>query len=260
MTLKYQDIERKNDIVCMIATGYAWDSCVFGNEKKDYWTLNNMNTATIDNNLFDEWFQIHRPGSGLGHVDDAEMRAFLQHEWRKPCWVQKDWGDEMPVINPAIYPIDEVLEEFCPRNVYGKPYPYFTNTVDYMLLLAALRGYKEIEFYGVEFVSHVDDEYYTMRQSLNYYLGQIKKMKINVLVQDHSSLLKAGYWYAYESKRKDHLEDIMKDNLKKIDQEEEDARKQIQAGKDKLNVLSGGRQSMTQLLQFAALRDKGCRI
>jgi hypothetical protein len=150
MAITYQDIERKNDIVCMVATGYAWDACVFGNDKKDYWTLNNMDTAQIDPNLFDEWFQLHRPGCGLGHVDDSTTRAFLQHGWRKPCWVQKDWGDEMPVINPAIYPIDEVVEKFCPRNVYGKPYPYFTNTVDYMLLLAVLRGYKKIEFYGVD--------------------------------------------------------------------------------------------------------------
>jgi hypothetical protein len=52
----------------------------------------------------------------------------------------------------------------------------------------------------------------------------------------------------------------MKDNLKKITAEEEEARKVIQASKDKLNVLSGGKQSITQLLQFAGLRDKGCQI
>jgi hypothetical protein len=260
LSITYQEIERKNDVVCFVATGYAWDACVFGNEKKDYWTLNNMNVAQIDHNLFDEWFQIHRPGSGLGHVDDAPMRNFLQHQWKRPCWVQKDWGDEMPVINPAIYPMDEVLETFCPRDVYGRPYPYFTNSVDYMLLLAMLRGYKTIEFYGVEFVSDVDDEYFTMRQSLNYYVGQAKAMSIDVVVQDHSSLLKAAYWYGWESKRRDHLEDIMKENLRKINTDEQELRKKLQDLKDNLNVLGGGKQSLEQLIKFASLRDKGCQI
>ena len=260
MALTYKDIERKNDVVCIIATGYAWDACVFGNQKHDYWALNNMYGAVKDTNIFTEWFQIHRPGSGLGHVDDADMREFLQVKWSKVCWVQQDWEDEMPVLNPAIYPINEIIEAYCPRDVYDKPYPYFTNSIDYMLCLAMFRGYKEIQFFGVEFISNVDAEYFTMRQSVNYYLGQAKKMGIKVLVQDHSSLLKAGYWYGYESKRRDRLEDIMRENLKKVEHERSEVQKQLKDLEAKLHVISGGEQTLSQVLNLASLRDKGAQI
>ena len=72
--MKFPKTESK--IVCIVATGYAWDQCVFGNPDKDYWTLNNMYEAGSKPAHYDEWFQIHRPGSGEGHVDDPPMRKF----------------------------------------------------------------------------------------------------------------------------------------------------------------------------------------
>jgi hypothetical protein len=34
--------ETNNKTLCIVGTGYTWDSCTFGNPHKDYWTLNNM--------------------------------------------------------------------------------------------------------------------------------------------------------------------------------------------------------------------------
>jgi hypothetical protein len=257
--LKYTDIERKNDVVCIIATGYAWDQCVFGVRGKDYWTLNNMYDAKIDPNLFDEWFQIHRPGTREGHVDDGPFREFAAR-WAKPLWVQRDWGVEMEVKNPALFPIDEVLEKYCPRDVAGKPYPYFTNSIDYMVCLAGLRGYKEIQLYGVEFVSDQDDEYYKMRQSVNYYIGKLEREGIRVVVQNHSSLLKAGHWYGYEPARKDRLEHIMGQNLTKVRQDIQNIQQQIQQLQNQLMMMEGGKQALEQVLNIASLREKGCQI
>lgn len=249
-----------NKVLCIVATGYAWEKCVFNNPKRDYWTLNNMYEAGIKSpQLFDEWFQIHRPGSGEGHVDDPPMRKFLQ-EYDRPVWVQKNWGEEMAVKQPWIFPIEEVLEELCPRDVYGKPYPYFTNSVDYMICLAVLRGYEEIQLYGVEFISEIDDEYYTMRQSVNYYIGRATERGVKVTIQPHSSLLKCPYWYGYESPKKDPLEKIMNENMQKIIQEREKHRQQIRQLEKQADVLDGGVQTLEQVLKIAKLRDKGAQI
>jgi len=248
-----------NKTVCIVATGYAWEACVFGNPKKDYWTLNNMYEAGSKTDVYDEWFQIHRPGSNEGHVDDPPMRKFLV-EWDKPVWVQRDWGQEMPVKNPWIYPIDEIMERFCPRDVYGKPYPYFTNSVDYMLCLAGLRNYEEIQLYGVEFISEQDDEYYTMRQSVNYYIGRLLEAGVRVVIQPHSSLMKGPYWYGYESPKRDPLEKLMKENLNKVKAEKEKHESQKRDLDHKIHVLDGGVQTLEQLLKIAKLRDKGAQI
>lgn len=250
----------ENKTVCIVATGYAWEACVFGNPKFDYWTLNNMYEAGLKSpDTFDEWFQIHRPTSGEGHVDDPPMRKFLQ-EYPKPIWVQKDWGEEMPVKNPWIYPIDEVLETLCPRDIYGKPYPYFTNSVDYMLCLATLRGYTEVQLFGVEFISEVDDEYFQMRQSVNFYVGRMMERGIKIAVQPHSSLLKCANWYGYESKKRDPFVKIMRDNLNKVKQERGKHQAQLEEMQKALFVLEGGIQTIEQLLKIEKLKDKGAQI
>jgi hypothetical protein len=218
-----------------------------------------MYDAKIDPNLFHEWFQIHRPGTHEGHVDDPEFREFAAR-WSRPLWIQQDWGVEMEVMNPHIFPIDEIVEEYCPRDVTGKPYPYFTNSIDYMILLAGLRGYKEIQLYGVEFVSDQDDEYYKMRQSVNYYIAKLERDGIKVVIQNHSSLLKAGHWYGYEPARKDHLENIMQQNLDKVRTDIGKVQQQLTTLREQLLTMEGGRQALEQTLNIAKLREKGCQI
>jgi len=248
-----------NKTVCIVATGYSWDSCVFAHPDKDYWTLNNMYEAGSKPKDYDEWFQIHRPNSGEGHVDDAAMREFLR-TWERPVWVQKDWGKELYVKNPWIYPIDEVMELMCPRDVNGIPYPYFTNSIDYMVCLAVLRGYKEIQLYGVEFISRVDDEYYTMRQSVNFYIGRALEKGINVVIQPQSSLLKCGHWYGYETKKKDPLEKLMAENKKNLEKQQGDLQKKLREIQRDIDTLIGGIRTLDQCLEMAKLREKGAQI
>lgn len=257
--LTYKDIKRNKDTVCIVATGNAWDRCVFGNSNKDYWTLNNMFESSVDPNCFTEWFQLHRPGWGEGSVDTIEMRNFLQ-TWARPVWVQKDWGSELEVKNPVLYPFDEVVEKYGPRDIHGKPYPYFSNSIDYMVTLAILRGYREIQLYGVEFISLEDDEYFTMRQTLNYYLGRATELEIKVVVQEYSSLLKHPFIYAYERTRHDRLEDVMEENLAKVVGDQAEILQNIQQLQKSYDYMEGGRQTLEQVLKFAKLRDKGYPI
>lgn len=254
--------ETQNKIVCIVGTGYTMESCVFGNTKKDYWTLNNMHESKeIPAAYFDEWFQLHRPGSGEGHVDTSSMREFL-HVWKKPCWVQKDWGDEMVVHNPHIYPIDEVLGLCCPRStdLQGKPFPYFTNSIDYMICLAMLRQYEEIQLYGTDMISAQDDEYYKMRQSLNYYIGKAEGLGIKVVIQPHSSLLKTDFWYAYEDRQKDSIENDVRKTLGRIQENKVAAQAKITEEQLKLQAMDGAEQVIRQLIEAFDLRAKGAQI
>lgn len=259
--IKTEYPERTNDVVCLVATGYAWEDCKFGLPGKDYWCLNNMYESGLQStDVFDEWFQLHRPGSKEGHVDDEPMRHFLSQVWKKPCWVQKEWGEDMFVINPYLYPINKVLDRFCPRDVQGDPYPYFTNTVDYMICLAMLRGYNKIELYGVEFISEVDDEYFKMRQSVNFYVGRGLELGVEFTIQPHSSLLKNAYWYAYESPRRDPFEKIMQQNLVQVRQQKAECEKKIRDQEKLLHTLNGGEQTLEQSMKILKLKDKGCQI
>lgn len=259
--------ETKNKVVALVATGYRWKDCVFGLPGKDYWTLNNMYRGDkptgidpVKVSMFDEWFQLHRPGSMEGHVDDEDMRGFLATNWKKPCWVQKDWGVDMAVINPYVYPIDEVVEYYCPRDINNVPYPYFTNSVDYMICMALLRGYEEIHLYGVEFISLVDNEYYTMRQSINYYLGQAKALGVKVVIQPTSSMLRTSYWYAYENPKKDPLEKIMEENLGKVEQQKAECQERIREQEKLFNTLDGGGQALKEMVKISKLKDRGAQI
>lgn len=251
--------ETKNNVVCIVGSGYAWDSCVFRDPNKDYWTLNNMYSAPVGPDVFDEWFQIHRPGSGLGSVDEAAMRAFLSN-WKKPCWVQKDWGDDLIVTNPWIYPIKEVIETYCPKDVNEVNYPYFTNSIDYMICLAMLRNYKEVHLHGVEFIAGCDDEYYQMRQSINFYIGQAQARGVKVIIQPHSSLLKGPYWYGYGNKSKDSLEKYMTKEMKTFQEQRDECLQQIRDLEQRYSTLDGGVQVLKQTLDVAKLRARGAQI
>jgi hypothetical protein len=254
--------ETQNKIVCIVGSGYTSESCVFNNNNKDYWSLNNMfEDENVPAAYYDEWFQLHRPGSGEGHVDTTQTREFL-HIWKKPCWVQKDWGDELPVHNPYIYPIEEVMEKYCPRpaDLQNKPYPYFTNSIDYMICLAGLRGYEEIQLYGTDMISEADDEYYKMRQSVNYYIGKVEGHGVKVVIQPHSSLLKTDFWYAYEDRQKDSIEDDVRGSLQKIQDEKADAQLKITEQQMRLQACDGAEQVIRQLITAFDLRAKGAQI
>jgi hypothetical protein len=166
----------------------------------------------------------------------------------------------MVVCNPWVYPIDEVLEKFCPKTATGKPYPYFTNTVDYMVCLAILRGYKEIQLYGTDMMSEKDDEYYKMRQSLNYFIAKAEMSGINIVIQPHSSLLKNNFWYAYESPKKDPMEDYIAKGLEENLKGKAEAEQRMHTEQLKMATLDGGIQILNQIMTLFKIRDRGAQI
>jgi hypothetical protein len=252
-------ISNKDKPLCIIGSGFGWEKCPFGNEDWEYWTLNNMHKVD-DIDHYTQWFQLHQPGSGEGHVDDPEHRKFLK-SWQKGVWIQKEeYAEVLGIAYPMVYPFDAAVDLMCPRNPDGTPYPYFTNSIDYMFCLAILQEYNPIYLHGVEFISLVDDEYFKMRQSVEYYVGKAQGMGYDVIVQDYSALLKARYIYAWEVYKEDPIEQMVSQNLAKLKGQQAIVEDSVKTIERKRFTQDGAIQALEQVLHYIKLKDKGAQM
>lgn len=93
------------------------------------------------------------------------------------------------------FPLMEAIEKFDTD--------YFGSTVDYAIALALLRGYTEIDMYGVNM--ETTSEYYYQKPSLDFWCGMAKGRGVKVRVfGGHSSIMrtKDGLLYGYDIKQK----------------------------------------------------------
>jgi len=117
-----------------------------------------------------------------------------------------DW--ELPLIAPYKYeevPLSQAFPlEKCVE-VFG--YPYFTNTICYMIAFAIMSGAREIQLFGINQVG--GQEYAEERGGVEYWIGQALGRGISVTVNgDKSQVMKYkgkgrnsllyGYWQPYE--------------------------------------------------------------
>ena len=247
--------------LAIVGTGYKWNLCPWGNPDWEYWTMNNTHIAD-DKNHYSQWFQLHQIGSGEGHIDDDVHKEFLK-SWVKPIWLQKEEYIEKLNIRKEyayIYPFDTIVDRYCPKDPDGKAYPYFTNTVDYMLLLGAFHKFNPIYLYGVEFVSEVDDEYYKMRQSLEYYIGKVSALGTTVVIQKHSALLKALFVYAWEKKPFDTMDKLFNDSISKLAEEKHKAEDVMITQKLEVATRDGAIQTIKQIQRMLKLKEKGVQL
>lgn len=85
--------------------------------------------------------------------------------------------EEIPLSEP--FPLEECVKEFG--------YPYFTNTIAYMIAYALLKGVQEIELYGVNQAgSH---EYMEERGGVEYWLGVANGRGVKVTINGKDSQL-----------------------------------------------------------------------
>lgn len=247
--------------LAIVGTGYKWNLCPWDKPDWEYWTMNNMHIAD-DKAHYTQWFQLHKPGSGIGHIDDDVHKEFLK-SWTKPVWFQKaEYAEKLEVRKECIriYPFDNIVERYCPKDVEGKPYPYFTNSVDYMICLGAFHGYDPIYLYGVEFVSDVDDEYYKMRQSLEYYIGRITAFGTRVVIQNHSALLRSYYVYAWEDKPIDTMDKLFTTSIQKLSEEKLKAEDAMITQKVEVATRDGAIQTLKQIQRMFKLKEKGVQM
>jgi hypothetical protein len=253
--------EVKTKPLAIVGTGYKWNLCPWNNPDWEYWALNNMHIAD-DKNHYTQWFQLHQIGSGEGHIDDPIHKEFLKG-WTKPIWLQKEEYIEKLEIRKEcayIYPFDTIVDRFCPRDLDGVVYPYFTNSIDYMICLGAFQGFNPIYLYGVEFVSEIDDEYYKMRQSLEYYIGKITAMGTTIGIQKYSALLKSDYVYAWERKPLDTMGKLFTTSIEKLEGEKLKAENAMISQKLEVATRDGAIQTLKQIQRMMKLKEKGVQL
>ena len=245
----------------------------------EVWGLNAVHRKT-DPWLFTRFFQLHRPGTNEGHIDEPDHQAWLK-TWGTPGykkWVE-DWGNYSPLApkeegheEPApiymitksksmpmsvAYPIEEIAADLGPM---GRK--YFTNSVDFMVASAIHEGYKEIALYGVDLTSDGDNEYTKMRQSLEYYIGVMHGRGISYFIPQRSALCKAERIYGYEEKSKQNtnLLKLLKGMVNEVNQEMDNADRRRAEAVAEVNACKGGLKALDSIAALIERRERGSQF
>lgn len=155
----------------------------------DFWTLNEALTY--------DWCKCKEPAMHWQmHPVFDYMRKFnrndpkhwrwLQQEYPFPIMMQNKYAD---VPSSVAYPLHDAIQAFT---------MYFTSTPAYMLALAILMGYKQIDIYGIEMSA--DSEYVYQKAAFEYLIGFARGRGIEVYIPPKCSLLRAAL-YGYEDLR-----------------------------------------------------------
>jgi len=246
---EWKSVPKKADKVCIIGSGPTRGKAPWGDPTFEFWGINAFHRMK-DPEMFDRWFQLHLPGTGEGHIDDRDHKVFLEkRKW--PIYMVRKF-EEYP--GSLAYPFWQVVDRCCHE---GRP--YFTNTIDFLVCLAWVEGFDEIALYGVDFISDIDDEYYKMRQSLEYYLGRIEESGVKLTIPADSALLKTDRVYGFEPRRKDTAA-----ILQRIGYLEDKMAKEKNVAYDKYNDAKAefhrmqGAQTILQRMRFLlSMRDRG---
>jgi hypothetical protein len=171
------------------------------------------------------WFELHKledvcktwaPGN---EAQEAASRA-AYIEWMsqqtKPV-VLREAREEVP--NAQVFPLQAVMSQTT--------YPYWTNTVSWLIGLAIAEGVEAIGIWGVDM--ELDSEYGTQRPSCEYLLGIAEGRGIQVVIPDTSALLKSRKLYGFMEDDAFILKHIEKrDRMAKAKQETEQQLQQLQ--------------------------------
>lgn len=189
--------------VAIVGTAETKMQAPYNDSSFEIWGVNNLYPhiprAT-------RWFEIHdisfdgknylRRGSADFRGQNVSDYLINMGQWTAkqncPVYMQQKWGNLIPTATE--YPLKEILEYF--------PNKYFTNTVSYMIALAIMEDFDEIQLFGIDMA--VDTEYNHQRPSVEYFLGffdgvRKAKGKSNVVyIPPQSDLLKTRFLYGFE--------------------------------------------------------------
>jgi hypothetical protein len=130
----------------------------------------------------DRWFEMHSP-EFTADVRDPQYIPFLQ-----TCPVPIYMIDAYEAYpNSVRYPIEDAIE-YAGRD-------YFTSSVAFMLAIAGMEGFKQVDLYGINLA--IGDEYFYEKPCAEWWLGKLEAKGINIFVPHASSLLKQYRRYGY---------------------------------------------------------------
>lgn len=185
----------KREKVSIIGFAPSWkEGFVNKSDDCEIWCLNEMYKVApqVPNFSADRWFEIH--DLTTPSKSTKEHQSFLQ-TCTVPLYVQKQY-EHLP--NAIPFPFEEIFAWMAGKGFGGSK--YFTNTISYLIMFAAMSGFKEISVYGVDMST--DSEYMHQKASAEYMIGLCEGMGIKVYIPQSSELLKCNQLYAVESSNK----------------------------------------------------------
>ncbi len=190
--IKFKPSEyKKKNKLAIVGFAPTWNKTPFEDEDFEVWALNElyMYFNQVKSAHAERWFEIHSPNSPSKNT--PQHRAWLRKA-TIPIYMQKHF-DDIPMSTP--YPKEEIFKWFEENGYYGAK--YFTNSISWMIALAIMEGYEEIQILGVDMAQ--DSEYGFQRPSCEYFIGIAEGLGIKIYIPAESDLLKAGILYGYES-------------------------------------------------------------
>jgi len=188
----------------------------------------------------DRWFEMHQPES-TADVRDPDYITFLKNVTIPVYMIQT--FDEYPTS--LRYPIEDAI------NYVGQD--YFTSSVAFMLVLAAMEGFEEIHVYGVNLA--IGDEYFYEKPNAEYLIGLLRGRGLKVYVPQASALLKQFRRYGY------HTDARPAQSLKVLIQSRvHHYRSEIEKAQGTLNTLIGAMREAESMIQIAEGVDHGADV
>lgn len=247
---------RKKDKCLILASGPSMAEAPLKGadiDTYDLWVLNAAHRQIPEISRPSLWFQIHKRGSGHGHIDDPDHVEFLKSFAGCPILMQEVHG-EFPASE--VYPIEDLDYLQPPR---GR---YFTNTVDFMIALAIHEGYPDIYLFGVDMISDEDREFDVNRPSVSWYLGIAHGRGIDIHLPDSSALLIADHVYAYEDPPVENKRfvSLLQKEIERYEKMREDEIRTVRAHQSNADALSGMIRQAQHDIQTLKYRDRGSQF
>lgn len=154
----------------------------YGDDSVEIWAMNQLYRhiprAT-------RWWEMHRREDFLAdQVPGTDYLRWLQN-CPIPIYMVQHFDD---IPSSVSFPLDKAI------GIFGD---YFYSTISYMIALAIMEEFEEIQIWGID-LSH-DSEYEYQKPSAEYLLGVAKGLGIDIRIPPQSALLKGMYRYGYQA-------------------------------------------------------------
>lgn len=187
----------KYEIVAICGT--APSSRMLANEQGpevEIWALNDCYTFLKNAN---RWFEIH--AREVWQADGKEHIAFLK-DFPNTVYMLQHWDD---VPNSVRYPFESVRDKLFPDVDLSKPDDLkklmLASSIDYMLALALVEGFKEIRLLGINMATQT--EFNHQLPTCSYWLGRAQGMGVKVVLPPECPMLEVPI---YGITRRDYID------------------------------------------------------
>lgn len=218
----------KKKRVYIVGFAPSWVETPWDDMEAERWGLNSLHRVA-SGRPFDRWFQLHDLNEH--HREDHHHIQWLKQA-PMPIYMFENHMKGWDIPNALAYPKKEILEHFG-------PYPYFTNSISWMLGMAIYLGFEEIGIYGVDMAQDAitNGEYSSQRPSCEWLIGWAQGKGIKVHVPDTADLMKTTHLYGAES----HNEYIVKleSRINGLNQQKQAHEQQAQQHRDAALQLGG---------------------